>query len=121
MSRFLAHWFSIAVALAAAAWLLPGVRVDSWLALVFGALAIGLVNALVRPVLTWLTLPLTILTLGLFYLVVNAAAFGLAAWFVSGFHVDGLLPAVLGALITSLGSAVVEGVVRDRPARRSRS
>jgi putative membrane protein len=114
MSRFLAHWFSVAVALAASAWLLPGVHVASIEALALGSLAIGLVNALVRPILTWLTLPLTLITLGLFYLVVNGAAFGLSAWLVPGFGVDGVLAAVLGALITSLVSGIIEGIVRDR-------
>jgi putative membrane protein len=113
MFRFVIHWFSVAVALAAAAWLLPGVHVASLGSLALGALAIGLVNALVRPILAVLTFPLTVLTLGLFYLIVNAAAFGLAAWMVEGFGVDSLLAAVLGALITSLVSSVVERVVRD--------
>jgi putative membrane protein len=113
MSRFLVHWFSVAVALAVAAWLLPGVHVSSLVSLVLGALAIGLVNALVRPILTVLTLPLTLLTLGLFYLLVNAAAFGLAAWLVQGFGVDSVLAAVLGALITSVVSSVVGRVVSD--------
>ncbi|MEQ1569195.1 MAG: phage holin family protein [Myxococcota bacterium] len=117
MSKFVAHWFSISVALALAAWLLPGVHVDSLVSLALGSLAVGLVNALVRPVLTVLTLPLTVLTLGLFYLVVNAMAFGLAAAFVGGFRVDGLGAAVLGALVTSVASGVVEAVVRDRPRR----
>lgn len=114
MFRFLAHWFSVAVGLGLVAWLLPGVDIATPLALVVGALVLGLVNALVRPVLTVLTLPITILTLGLFYLVVNAAAFGLAAWFVPGFQVHGFGSAVLGALLTSLFSWAVEGVVSDR-------
>jgi putative membrane protein len=114
MSRFLTHWLAVAVALALTAWLLPGVHVTTWGALAIGSLVIGLVNALIRPVLTILTLPITILTLGLFYLVVNGASFGIAAWFVPGFAVDGWIPAILGALITSLVSGLVEGVLRDR-------
>lgn len=111
--RFLVHWFAVAVALAFTAWLLPGVHVLSWGALVLGSLSVGLVNALVRPVLALLTLPLTILTLGLFYLVVNGAAFGLAAWLVPGFQVDSAGAAILGALITSLASGLIERLLRD--------
>jgi putative membrane protein len=113
MFRFVIHWFSVAVALAVAAWLLPGVHVASLVSLVLGSLAIGLVNALVRPIMTVLTLPLTILTLGLFYLLVNAAAFGLAAWLVEGFGVESVMAAVLGALITSIVSSVVERVIGE--------
>ena len=68
---------------------------------------LGFVNAVVRPVMTLLTLPLTVLTLGLFYLVVNAAAFGLAAALVPGFSVASFWSALLGALVVSLVSWVV--------------
>ena len=71
MARFLMHWFSVGVALAVAAWLLPGVVVESVPALIIAALVLGLVNAVIRPILLILTLPITVLTLGLFYLVVN--------------------------------------------------
>ncbi len=76
---FLLHWAIVAAALWVAAYLIPGVVVHSVPALLVAALVLGLVNALVRPILTILTLPITILTLGLFYLVVNGAAFSLAA------------------------------------------
>ncbi len=120
--RFLLHWLAVALALALAAWLLPGVHVASWGALALGSLVVGLVNALVRPVLTLLTLPLTILTLGLFYLVVNGVAFGLAAWIVPGFQVDSAGAAVLGALITSVVSGVIGRVLHVdwRPAAQPR-
>ena len=82
--------------------------------LVFAALVLGLVNALVRPVITILTLPLTIITLGLFYLVVNGLAFGLAAALVPGFSVDGFGSAVLGALVVSIVSWVIGLVTKDK-------
>ena len=75
---FLVHWAIVAAALWVAAYFVSGVVVRSVPALLIAALVLGLVNALVRPVLTILTLPITILTLGLFYLVVNGAAFALA-------------------------------------------
>src|SRR5829696_5494641 len=107
MAIFLIHWLVVALGLAAAAYLVPGVSVASVTALAFGALVLGFVNAVVRPVLTLLTLPLTLVTLGLFYFVVNAAAFALAAALVPGFSVASFWAALLGALVVSLVSWVV--------------
>ena len=104
MTRFLTHWLIVAIALSAAAWLVPGVRISSWTALLIGALVLGFVNAVVRPIMVFLTLPITLLTLGLFYLVVNGAAFALAAAVVPGFEVLGCGAAILGALSVSLVS-----------------
>lgn len=101
---FLLHWLVLAVALWVAAYLVPGVTVGSWPALAIGALILGFVNAIVRPIMVVLTLPITILTLGLFYLVVNAAAFGLAAAVVPGFSIASFGAAVLGALVVSVVS-----------------
>jgi putative membrane protein len=101
---FLVHWIVLSIALWVTAWLVPGVRFNSWLALGIGALVLGFVNAIVRPLLVILTLPITLLTLGLFYLVVNALAFGLAAALVPGFSVDSAWSAVLGALVASIVS-----------------
>ena len=100
------------IALAAA--LIPGIRLDgAWPALLAGVV-LGLVNAFVRPVLLILTLPLTIVTLGLFLLVLNGLCLALTAWVVPGFHLDGLLPAVLGALVISVVSWVLTAFVSDR-------
>ncbi len=104
MVIFLMHWLIVAIGLAAAAYLVPGVTVATGSALVIGALVLGFVNAVVRPVMTLLTLPLTVVTLGLFYFIVNAAAFGLAAALVPGFSVAGLGAAILGALVVSIVS-----------------
>lgn len=104
MVAFFVHWFVLAVALWVAAYLVPGVGVSSWQALAIGALILGFVNAIVRPVLVILTLPITILTLGLFYLIVNGAAFGLAAALVPGFSIASLGSAILGALVVSVVS-----------------
>lgn len=113
MKRFLIHWLVIALALWVTAYILPGVNVDSTQALAIAAVVLGLVNALIRPVLTILTLPITVLTLGLFYLVVNGLTFLLAAKLVPGFHVAGFWWAVLGALMVSILSSFVGGVVGD--------
>jgi putative membrane protein len=109
---FLAHWLITALALVVADWALDGVRLGSGLSLAVAALVLGLVNALVRPVITILTLPLTVVTLGLFYLVVNGLAFALAAALVPGFTVASLGSAVAGALIVSLVSFALGSFTR---------
>jgi putative membrane protein len=76
-------------------------------------LLLGIINAFVRPVVVILTLPLTILTLGLFLLVVNAAMIGLVSVIVPGFHVHGLIPGVLAAIITGVASWIGGLVLRD--------
>jgi len=82
--------------------LVRGIWFDGTGPLLLATLLLGFVNAVVRPVLIFLTLPITILTLGLFLLVVNAATFGLVAWLVPGFHVAGFWPALAGAIITGV-------------------
>ncbi len=113
---FLAHWFTTAVALGATAWMLSGVQVDSVGALAVAALVLGFVNAIVRPILVVLTLPFTVVTLGLFYFVVNGVAFGLAAALVPGFHVSSFFSAVLGAVFVGLVSWFI-GVATGRQRR----
>ena len=109
--RFLARLVLNGVAIILAAYVLPGLHVDGvFAALVAGAI-LGFVNAIVRPVLFLLTLPLTLVTLGLFIFVLNALCFGLTAWLVPGFSVDGFWWAVLGALLVSMVSWVLNGLV----------
>jgi putative membrane protein len=102
VARFILHWLVTAVALGAAARMVPGIHLASGSVLLVAALVLGFVNAVVRPLLVLLTLPLTVLTLGLFYLVVNGAAFGIAAALVPGFTVTSLGSAMMGALIVAL-------------------
>ena len=112
MVGFLVHTAILAVAIWVTAQVVSGVTVASWTALSLAALVLALVNAIVRPVLLILTLPITVLTLGLFYLVINGAAFGLAAAFVPGFGVASWTAAILGALLTSLLSWAIGIFVR---------
>ena len=114
MRSFLIHWLITALALAVAARLVPGIHVPSLLVLLFSALVLGVVNAIVRPVLVILTLPITVLTLGLFYLIVNGAAFGLAAALVPGFTVASLGSAVGGALVVGLVSWTLAWLLNPR-------
>jgi putative membrane protein len=104
MLGFLIHWVVVALALWVTAQIVPGVAITSWTTLAVAALVLGFVNAIIKPILVILTLPITVLTLGLFYLVVNALAFGLAAAMVPGFSVASATAAVLGALVTSMVS-----------------
>jgi putative membrane protein len=104
MRNFLIHWFITAIALAVAARFVPGIHVSSIPILLIAGLVLGGVNAVVRPILVVLTLPITVLTLGLFYLVLNGVAFALAAALVPGFTTASLGSAIGGALIVGLVS-----------------
>jgi putative membrane protein len=104
MAGFVLRTLINAAGLAIAAWLVPGISVDSTGTLLLAALLMGLVNGFVRPVAVLLTLPITIVTLGLFLLVINAAMFGLVAWFLDGFAVSGFFAALFGWLIVSIVS-----------------
>ncbi len=97
-------WLINAVALLAVPYLLHSVQVDSFGAALIAALILGLVNTLVRPVLVVLTLPVTVLSLGLFIFIINGLMFWVVAQLVSGFHVAGFWSAVGGALLYSIVS-----------------
>ena len=111
MRGFLLRLLITALGLWVADQLLPGIAFASTGALIVSALVLGFVNALIRPVIFVLTLPLTILTLGLFILIVNGISLALVAWLVPGFHVAGLWSATWGAIIVSLTSWVASHFV----------
>lgn len=109
--KLLIRIFVAAGALMLAANVVPGIVVaDIYVALI-AALVLGLLNGIVRPILVILTLPVTLLTLGLFIFVINAALFGLAASLISGFTVSGFIPALIGSLFVAVVSTVVNKVV----------
>jgi len=93
-----------ALGLWAAAKLIPGVQINGWGNLLVAALLLGIVNAVIRPVILILTLPLTVLTLGLFILVVNGISLSVVAWLMPGFTLSGLGSAILGSVIVGLTS-----------------
>lgn len=97
-----------------ATYLVPGVSATSTGALIWAAIALGLINAFVRPVLVLLTLPFTILTLGLFLLILNAGMLNLAGWFVDGFEVVGFWSSVFGAIVVSLVSGLCSHFIGPR-------
>ena len=100
--RLILLWILNAVALLAVAYLMPSIHVASFGAALLAALLLGLVNAIVRPLLLLLTLPVTLLTLGLFIFVINGLMFWLAGSLIEGFGVGGFWPAVLGSLLYSV-------------------
>lgn len=104
-------WILNAVALLIVAYILPGIAVASFGSALIAALVLGLLNALVKPVLILLTLPITIVTLGLFLLVLNALMFWFAGSILEGFVVDGFGWALLGALIYSLVAGLLSGLL----------
>lgn len=91
---------------------MPGVAIDGAGSLILATVVLGLVNALVRPVLVLLTFPLTIITLGLFLLVVNAAAVGIAAWLLEDFRIDGFWAALFTWAIVAAFSWIANGLTQ---------
>ncbi|GAA4324520.1 phage holin family protein [Pigmentiphaga soli] len=104
-------WLLNAVALLIVAYLLPGIAVASFGSALIAALVLGLLNSLVKPVLVLLTLPITIVTLGLFLIVLNALLFWFAGSILKGFQVNGFWWAVAGALLYSLISGVLSSII----------
>lgn len=94
--------------------IVPGIEVSGVLAALGAGLVLGLVNAVVRPILIVLTLPVTLATLGLFLLILNGFCLWLTSWLVKGFEVHGFWPPVFGALLVSLVSWLLSAFVSDR-------
>lgn len=111
MIRLLVVWLINALALMAVAYLMPSIQVSSFGAALVAALVLGLVNAVIRPVLVLLTLPVTILTLGLFIFVLNGLLFWMVGTWLQGFEVAGFWPAVFGAILFSLVSWALSALV----------
>ena len=111
MLKLLAKWLLSASALLFVAYIYDGVEVTSFTAAMLAALVIGLLNIVVRPVLVVLTLPVTVLTLGLFLFIINALVFWMAAGVLDGFHVRGFLAAVVGSLLYTVIGVVIESAL----------
>ncbi|BAW95123.1 hypothetical protein NIES970_00230 [[Synechococcus] sp. NIES-970] len=107
MPQFLLTWLATAGALFLTAILVPGLEISGFSSALIGAIALGFVNAIVKPILILFTLPLTILTLGLFLLVVNAIALGLVGYLTPGLEVNGFFPAVIGSLVLTFISSLI--------------
>lgn len=111
MTGFLIRTLITALGLWLATVIVPGVNIGDNVTLALAAVLLGIVNAIVRPLLVLLTLPITLLTLGLFLLVVNAGMFGLVAWLLNDFHVAGFLSAFLGALVVGICAWFASGFI----------
>ena len=109
--KLLVRWFLLAAALLFVAHLYDGVRVTSFGAAMVAALVLGLLNTLVRPVLVLLTLPVTVLTLGLFLFVINATTFWMAAEVLEGLAVRGFGAALVGSLLYSVCGLVIDAAI----------
>ena len=118
LARFVVRALFGALGLWLSSLLVAGVNFSDTGSLILAAVLLGIVNAFVRPVVFVLTLPITIVTLGLFLLIVNAAMIGLVAMLLSGFQVNGLIPGVLAAIVTGVTSWIGGMILRDdRPPR----
>ena len=119
--KLVIRWVITAVALVAAVWLIPGIRIESqnaWIVVGLVAVILGFVNAIIRPVLMFLSCGCIVLTMGLFMIVVNGLALWLASWisvnlFNVGFYVDGLWPAILGSIVVSIVSFLLSLLLPD--------
>ena len=128
MAKLVIRWLINFLALFAAAWLVPGITVDGaggWTVFAVMAIILGLVNAILRPLLKLLTCPLIILTLGLFTLVINGLTLWLSSWiavnwFHVGFYVGGFWAAFFGGLVVSIVSLVLSAVLMDEDEKRRR-
>ena len=106
--KIIVRWLLLAAALLLVAYLYPGVTVKSFGSAMLAAFVLGLLNTLLRPILVLLTLPVTLITLGLFLFVINALMFYFAASMLDGFHVAGFVAALIGSLLYSLCGMVID-------------
>jgi putative membrane protein len=119
--KLIIRWIIIALSLGVAVWLVPGIHVQgasAWIGVAVMAVVLGFVNAIIRPILKFLSCGCIILTLGLFLLVINALTFWLAAWissnwFNSGFYVDSFWAALMGSIVVSIVSFLLSLLLPD--------
>ena len=121
MGKFFAKMVATAVAVLFAAYILKGVHVDSTLTALIVALVLGLLNSFIKPILIILTIPITLVTLGLFLLVINILIVKWAADLVSGFSVDGWFTALIFSLVVSLVSSLIESIIGTGKDRKKSS
>src|SRR5262245_31015270 len=114
MNGFLVRLLITALGLWLASALVPGVSISGMWTLIFAALWLGIVNAVIRPIALILTLPFTLITLGLFILVINAAMFALVAAFLEGFRLSGFRAALMGAIVVSITSWLASAFIGPR-------
>lgn len=118
--NFIIRWIVTAIAVGAAVWIVPGIEIvstgESWVGIAFFALILSLINMSVKPILQVLSLPVTVLTLGIFYIVVNTLLLYIAAWlanglFGAGFYIASFGSTFVASIVISIVSALVNGLV----------
>ncbi len=112
MIKVIANWILDAVALYVVAYLVPGIHLESFGAALVAIIIIGLLNAIVKPILVLLTLPVTILTLGLFVFIINALMLFVAGSITPGFRVDGFMTAIVGSLLLTVVTMIFHSLVK---------
>jgi putative membrane protein len=120
MVLIITRWLIITMAILVASMLVPGIKVDSLTTAIIAAALLGLINVFIKPVLLILTLPLSILTLGVFTFIINALMLELVAYFVKGFEVQSFLAAFLGSLIISIVTWFANYFISVRPKKPER-
>ena len=111
------RWILNTLALLLVVNVVPGFTYRDWISLAIAAAVLGLLNAIVRPILWFITLPITIITLGLFLLILNAIMLELTAWLVPGFAIEGFGWAIVGALVLSIVSLFTDRIGRRKAER----
>jgi putative membrane protein len=110
ITYLLLAWLADIVALAVADWIFDSVTIDGWGPLILGAAILGIANTIVKPILTLLTLPLVIVTLGLFYFVINVLMLALAEWIAPDFSIDGFWTYIGATIVVSIVSWAMHGI-----------
>lgn len=110
MVNILLRWVIYALIIVFVSWIIPGIEVDNFLSAMFVCVIMALINTFIKPLLQIITLPVTILTFGLFTFVINALMLMLAGWIAPGFEVEGFVSALLGSLLLSLLSLGVSRI-----------
>ena len=111
MPKFLVTLIVTAISMIVTSYLIPGIVISSITAALVGAFVFGIVNAIVKPILILFTLPVTILSLGLFLFVINAICFALVGYFTPGFAINGFFDALLGSIVVSIVSGFLNNQV----------
>jgi putative membrane protein len=115
--KFLMNIIISTIAVLITQWILPGVKVDDMMSAVLAAIVLAFLNSVVKPILTILTIPITVFTLGFFLLVLNALMIILTSKLIDGFHVDGFWWALLFSLILSLVSSILNMIAKNSDER----
>ncbi|MCR4881558.1 MAG: phage holin family protein [bacterium] len=111
---FILRWFGYALAVMLVAYIIPGIEVDGFMGALIAAVVLGLVNTFIKPIVTFIALPLNFLTLGLFALVINALLLWGVGALAPGLEVEGFWSAFFGAIILSIVIAIVDGITKKK-------